>query len=65
MPSTVISNFFYDADRSVLKIVFVTGLVYEYKNVPKKIYQAMKASRSKGIYFNRYIKGKFEFEKVE
>lgn len=65
MPSTVISNFFYDSQRRVLKIVFVTGLVYEYKNVPGKIYQDMKASGSKGIYFNRYIKGKFEFEKVE
>lgn len=65
MPSTVISNFFYDSQRRVLKIVFVTGLVYEYKNVPEKIYQDMKASGSKGIYFNRHIKGKFEFEKVE
>ncbi len=65
MPSTVISNFYYDADSRILKIVFVTGMVYEYKNVPETIYQAMKISRSKGIYFNRYIKGKYEFEKTE
>ena len=65
MPSTVISNFFYDAERRVLKIVFVSGMVYEYKNVPEKVYRAMKVSGSKGIYFNRKIKGKFEFDKVE
>ena len=65
MPSIVISNFFYNADRRALKIVFVSGMVYEYKNVPEKIYHAMKSSGSKGIYFNRHIKGKFEFEKVE
>ena len=65
MPSTVISNFFYDADRLILKIVFVSGIVYEYKNVPEKLYKAMKASGSKGVYFNQHIKGKFEFEKAD
>lgn len=65
MPSTVISGFFYNAKSRVLKIVFVSGLIYEYKNVPESIYNAMKASRSKGIYFNQHIKGKFEFEKAE
>jgi len=64
MPSTVISKFFYDADNRMLKIVFVSGIVYEYKNVPKKVYEEMKASGAKGIYFNQYIKGKFEFKKV-
>ena len=49
----------------MLKIVFVSGIVYEYKNVPEKVYRAMKVSGSKGIYFNRKIKGKFEFDKVE
>ena len=28
MPSTVISKFFYDADSHILKIVFVSGIVY-------------------------------------
>jgi len=64
MPSTVISKFFYDADNRMLKIVFVSGIVYEYKNVPEKVYEEMKASGAKGIYFNQYIKGKFEFKKV-
>jgi hypothetical protein len=65
MPSTVISKFFYDADRHILKIVFVSAIVYEYKNVPEKLYKAMKASGSKGVYFNQHIKGKFKFEKAD
>ena len=65
MPSTVISKFFYDEDSHILKIVFVSGMIYEYKNVPVKVYEAMKASGSKGIYFNQHIKGKFEFAKAE
>ena len=35
-----------------------------HKNVPAKVYEEMKASGSKGIYFNQHIKGKFEFEKA-
>jgi hypothetical protein len=64
MPSTVILNFLYDADNCILKIVFVSGIIYAYKDVPENIYLAMKASRSKGIYFNQHIKGKYEFERV-
>jgi KTSC domain len=65
MPSTVISQFHYNADSRTLKVVFVSGIVYEYKNVPEEVCEAMKTSRSKGIYFNQHIKGKFKFEKVE
>lgn len=48
----------------VLRITYVSGMVYDYKKVPEKIYKAMKASGSKGTYLNNYIKGHYEFEKV-
>ncbi|MDQ2720536.1 MAG: KTSC domain-containing protein [Bacteroidota bacterium] len=64
MPSTVIASFSYNAERSVLKIVFVSGMIYEYKNVSGKIYHAMVNSSSKGIYFNEHIKDQYEFEKI-
>ena len=64
MPSTVIASFSYNAETNALTIVFVSGMVYHYKNVPEEIYEAMKGSKSKGIYFNRHIKDKYEFEKV-
>jgi len=65
MPSTVVAHYVYDRETSSLKITFTSGKVYNYKNVPEQIYQAMKASFSKGIFFNRHIKDKYEFEKVE
>jgi KTSC domain len=65
MPSTVVSAFHYEAISHKLRVIFITGKVYDYKDVPSKIYQAMKSSSSKGIYFNKYIKGKYEFEKIE
>jgi hypothetical protein len=65
MPSSVIKYFSYDAAAETLKIIFVTDMVYLYKNVPEKIYKMLKASGSKGRYFNRHIKDKFKFQKLE
>ena len=55
----------YNKDRQVLRVRFVSGLIYEYKKVPEKIYRAMKSSGSKGTFLNQYIKGHYEFEKVD
>jgi hypothetical protein len=65
MPSSVVLHTSYKRDTATLKITFVSGLVYEYKNVPEEIYNAMIASGSKGIYFNRHIKGQYEFKKMK
>lgn len=55
----------YNEETETLRIVYVSGMVYDYKNVPWEVYQAMKTSGSKGTFLNRFIKGNFEFEKVE
>ena len=65
MPSTVISAFHYDGKRQVLQIVFTSGTVYEYLDVPETKYNAMKASFSKGIYFNQHIKEHYKFNKIK
>ena len=65
MPSSVIKYFSYDASTETLKVIFVTDMIYLYKNVPEKIYKMLKASGSKGRYFNRHIKDKFKFQKLE
>jgi hypothetical protein len=65
MPSTVIFSFNYDIDSKALTVEFVSGKKYRYLEVPEAIYQAMKQSTAKGIYFNRHVKDRYEFEKVE
>jgi hypothetical protein len=65
MPSTVIAAIDYNLSRSLLRITFVSGLVYEYKDVPEAVYVEMKASGSKGRYLNNNIKGKYQFTKVK
>ena len=64
MPSTVISRYTYDPAKRILRVVFVTGLIYDYKNVPQEVYNEMKMSFSKGTYLNKYIKGVYPFQKV-
>lgn len=64
MPSTVIRTMTYDEETNTLRIEFVSGMIYDHKHVPPETYQSMKNSGSKGIYFNQYIKGNYEFEKV-
>jgi hypothetical protein len=55
----------YNADTATPTITFVSGLAYDNKNVPEETFKAMIASGAKGIYFNKHIKGKYEWEKVE
>ena len=64
MPSSVIRHYSYDAEKSVLYITFVSGITYAYKSVPLKVADMLKASGSKGRYFNHFIKGHFRYNKI-
>jgi hypothetical protein len=64
MPSSVISAMQYNPKDATLRIVYVSGMVYDYLDVPEKIYQAMKRASSKGTYLNKHIKGYFSFKKI-
>jgi hypothetical protein len=64
MPSTVISSYHYDQNREMLKIIFVSGMVYHYKKVPADVFNDFKSSFSKGAHFNQHIKNNYESEKM-
>jgi len=65
MPSTVIRAFAYDAERHSLAVEFASGRRYRYDDVPKRVVDAMQAARSKGRYFNKYIRDKFATTEME
>lgn len=65
MPSSVIASYSYDKNEQLLHIVFISGTVYRYKKVPAPLFESFKHSGSKGIYFNRFIKHRFEFERIK
>ncbi|MEP7277939.1 MAG: DUF4142 domain-containing protein, partial [Bacteroidota bacterium] len=55
----------YDAAAATLRIVFVSGAVYDYKKVPAAIYQDLKTASSKGVHLNTHIKGNYAFKKIK
>ena len=65
MPSSVVSGMRYDPVSATLRVIFVSGMIYDYKNVPATIYEAMKTAGSKGKYLNKYIKGCYPFKKIK
>ena len=65
MPSSVVTAIRYDATSSTLRVIYVSGSVYDYKDVPEKVYKEMKEAFSKGEFLNKHIKPKYEFEKIK
>lgn len=62
--STCFSRVGYDARNHVLIVVFrESGAEYHYFDVPEDVWESFYDSASLGRYFNREIKGKYEYEK--
>jgi hypothetical protein len=64
MPSSVIRSFDYASDRNELTVTFVTGRVYVYSLVPPAVAEALRASFSKGAFFNREIRNRYPVREV-
>jgi len=65
MPSSVVASFDYNLPKHVLRVVFVSGKIYDYHNVPQSIYEEMKIAESKGTFLNLRIKNSYPFKKVK
>jgi hypothetical protein len=65
MPSSVIKKYFYKPEPQILTIVYVSGAVYDYLDVPQEVFDDFRAAFSKGIYLNKNIKPNFRYEKRE
>lgn len=65
MPSTVIRQARYDADKAELDIVFTTGRRYIYHDVPPREAECFRAAFSKGRYFNAHIRDAFRYTELE
>ena len=64
MPSSVVAAIRYDEKTSRLRVIFQSGSIYDYLNVPEKIYDEMKKASSKGEILNKKIKPNYQFEKI-
>ncbi len=55
--STNISSVGYDG--STMHILFNSGGLYAYHDVPSSVYNGLMGASSKGKYFHAYIKGRY------
>ena len=63
MPSSVIRTYRYDAAHCRLDIEFVSGEAYSYFDVPDAVVSGLSGAFSKGRYFQRHIRDKFDFRR--
>lgn len=61
MPSSVIRSYQYDEAERRLEIEFVSGRRYSYLDVPVEEVAAMQRTISKGGFFNRRIRDRYDF----
>jgi len=64
MPSSVIRDIEYDADRHQLWVTFVSGKTYVYDRVPADVYEAFRSYSTKGGFFNRFIRDRYRHREV-
>jgi hypothetical protein len=50
----------YDDTSHRMRIVFAQGNTHDYCDVPRDIFENLLSAKSKGAYFNRAIKDKYE-----
>ena len=63
--SSNIASVGYDQLDSILEIEFNSGAIYQYENVPIRVYDVMMKADSVGKYFNAHIKSKYNYRRVD
>ena len=62
--SSNIAEIGYDEPTGTLEILFHSGSLYQYFDVPWTVCEELIAASSHGRYFNSNIKGKFRYAKI-
>lgn len=47
-----------------LEILFTSGSVYQYFDVPEHVYEALMSADSHGRFFNEHVRGHFRYARV-
>ena len=63
--SSAISSVGYDAGSQTLEVEFQSGSVYDYREVPREVYESFLASSSKGRFFARRIRSRYESRRAQ
>ena len=60
--SSVIASAGYDAAVQTLEVEFVSGEVYRYRLVPRRVWRELREAESAGAYFSAAIRGRYPEE---
>jgi hypothetical protein len=63
--SSTLATVGYDESNALLQLEFRSRAVYHYFAVPAAAHAALLAATSKGSYFNRAIRGRYRFVRVD
>lgn len=63
--SSAISSVGYDERSSTLEVEFQSGAVYDYFDVPPKVYRGLLKASSKGRFVSRRIRDRYPFVRRE
>ena len=59
--SSAISSVGYDERSSVLEVEFNSGVVYDYYDVPSRVYRDLLRAASKGRFVSRRVRDRYPF----
>jgi len=63
--SSAISSIGYDERSSVLEVEFSSGAIYDYFDVPEKVFRDLLKAPSKGRFVSRRVRDRYPFERRE
>lgn len=64
LDSSNLTKTIYDTENQQLTATFKNGSVYQYENVPHKIFVKFRMAESQGKFFNTEISKKYSFKKM-
>ena len=62
--STNLSQVGYDKNQKLLEVTFNNGMGYHYYNVEEYVYDNLVLAESHGLYFNKFVKGKYKYSLI-
>lgn len=63
--SSSIKSVGYDPDAKILEIELQRGGIYQYFEVPKRVYEDLINASSKGRYFTSYVRNEYRYRQVK
>lgn len=62
--SSNVARISYDETTSTLEVEFLNGSVYQYYDVPNRIWEDFKSAGSKGQFIHQNLKGQYRYARV-